>query len=598
VTVFDKPQEIADVRKAAGGLPDLAVSGIQLEDEPRGTWFQINTSQSEVDHEQLTEWAVKRVQQQLEKAFGAEANTPTRRQALEAFRKQVVQTLETKPGTAPRDAAVQTLHQRLADLFAGASQSPGLGSTLDTLQWQVNRLVRVNTATDFVEEYLHEELPGRLASNSMRFGELMGIGSAESEAAKASPEGPAHPPATDQTRGDLPGDRVLAMAGEAPVLPPPAKATGDSPAAAKSALPKKKPAAAAGKPAAEGPPSGTAPEGAPAPPPQARAKSAAGKVPASSPAKPVEPSGQAAGAAEPAIDPFAGGTEVQLTFARKVSYDTILEIFTTEFGSKDALPPLQLAPLVESSTPGEPPKPDKSFAIGDSTPYTMWNVKIKLPPQQATARLDAIKAAVADTPFFPSSNTIGGKVAGSTRMQAVYALLASLLCIVAYLWVRFQRVIFGLAAVVALVHDVLITLGAIAISAFLAPYLGFLLIDPFKIGLPVLAAFLTIIGYSLNDTIIVFDRIREVRGKAPRLTEDMVNASVNQTLSRTLLTSGTTLLVIVVLYIAGGEVIHGFAFSLLVGVIVGTYSSIYIASPVLLWMVRPPKTRQIGNPRN
>jgi SecD/SecF fusion protein len=218
----------------------------------------------------------------------------------------------------------------------------------------------------------------------------------------------------------------------------------------------------------------------------------------------------------------------------------------------------------------------------------MWNVKIKLPPQQAQPRLKSIQAAVADTPFFPSSNTIGAKVAGSTRMQAIYALVASLLCIVAYIWVRFQKVIFGLAAVVALVHDVLITLGLIALSAFLAPYLGFLLIDPFKIGLPVLAAFLTIIGYSLNDTIIVFDRIREVRGKAPRLTEQMVNDSVNQTLSRTLLTSGTTLLVIVILYIAGGEVIHGFAFSLLVGVVVGTYSSIYIASPVLLWMTRPP----------
>ncbi|MCA9182693.1 MAG: protein translocase subunit SecDF, partial [Planctomycetales bacterium] len=98
------------------------------------------------------------------------------------------------------------------------------------------------------------------------------------------------------------------------------------------------------------------------------------------------------------------------------------------------------------------------------------------------------------------------------------------------------------------------------------------------------AAFLTIIGYSLNDTIVVFDRIREVRGRNPKLTSDMINASVNQTLSRTLLTSGTTLLTLVVLYIFGGEGIHAFAFALLIGIIVGTYSSIFIASPVLLWL--------------
>jgi SecD/SecF fusion protein len=151
---------------------------------------------------------------------------------------------------------------------------------------------------------------------------------------------------------------------------------------------------------------------------------------------------------------------------------------------------------------------------------------------------------------------------------------------------------FGLAAVVALIHDVLVTLGAIALTYWLAPFLGALLIDEFKIGLPVLAAFLTIIGYSLNDTIVVFDRIREVRGKAPNLTGEMINKSVNQTLSRTLLTSFTTLIVVVILYAFGGQAIRVFAFSLVIGVIVGTYSSIFVASPVLLWIAQSSQAKK------
>jgi SecD/SecF fusion protein len=143
---------------------------------------------------------------------------------------------------------------------------------------------------------------------------------------------------------------------------------------------------------------------------------------------------------------------------------------------------------------------------------------------------------------------------------------------------------------VALLHDVLVTLGIIALSAFLVEYAGFiatpLMIIPFKISLPIVAAFLTIIGYSLNDTIVVFDRIRETRGKSPDLTADMINTSINQTLGRTLLTSLTTLIVVAILYVAGGAGIHGFAFALVVGVMVGTYSSIFVASPVLLWMAQ------------
>jgi SecD/SecF fusion protein len=129
--------------------------------------------------------------------------------------------------------------------------------------------------------------------------------------------------------------------------------------------------------------------------------------------------------------------------------------------------------------------------------------------------------------------------------------------------------------------------GVVALASLVSGgALGSLLgLYDFKINLPMIAAFLTIVGYSLNDTIVVFDRIREVRGKNPNLTPEMINTSLNQTLSRTLLTSLTTFFVVAILYVFGGEGIHGFAFCLLIGVLVGTYSSIYVASPVLLWLM-------------
>jgi len=216
--------------------------------------------------------------------------------------------------------------------------------------------------------------------------------------------------------------------------------------------------------------------------------------------------------------------------------------------------------------------------------YQTWDVQLTSSPEQTGQMLEQLTDQLANTPVWLSANKIGGKVAGDMRTKAVVAILVSLLGIVGYIWIRFQRITFGLAAVVALVHDVAITLGAVAISYWLAKPLGFLQVEEFKISLPIVAAFLTIIGYSLNDTIVVFDRIREVKGKNPKLTAEMINFSINQTLSRTLLTSITTFLVVFILYSFGGEGIHGFAFALLIGVIVGTYSSIFVASPALLMM--------------
>ena len=223
---------------------------------------------------------------------------------------------------------------------------------------------------------------------------------------------------------------------------------------------------------------------------------------------------------------------------------------------------------------------------GSQLRFMRWRIELPLDDTDSLAVLNSMQSRMNQDPVWVSSSAVGSRVAGDMIGRAFGALFASILCIIGYIWFRFQRVIYGFAAVAALIHDVLITLGAIAVSAAVADYLGFLLIDPFKISLTVVAAILTIIGYSLNDTIVVFDRIRETKGKATKLTAEMINSSINMTLSRTLLTSLTTLIVVVLLYCFGGEGIHAFAFALVVGVLVGTYSSIFIASPILLWLIR------------
>ncbi len=237
------------------------------------------------------------------------------------------------------------------------------------------------------------------------------------------------------------------------------------------------------------------------------------------------------------------------------------------------------------------------WTVGSAVPFSKWTVSLPLPAEQADQVIGKFKQTLGSDPVWISSSSVGGQVAGDMIGRAFGALFASLLCIVGYIWFRFQRVFYGLAAVAALVHDVVITLGAIAISYWIADALGFLLIDPFKISLTVVAALLTIIGYSLNDTIVVFDRIRETKGKALRLTGDMINSSINMTLSRTLLTSLTTLIVVVLLYAFGGDGIHAFAFCLVVGVVVGTYSSVFIASPILLWLLEREQRNKVAATR-
>jgi SecD/SecF fusion protein len=175
-------------------------------------------------------------------------------------------------------------------------------------------------------------------------------------------------------------------------------------------------------------------------------------------------------------------------------------------------------------------------------------------------------------------------LAAETQGRAIIAIVLSWGAILLYLWLRFGNWTFGLAAVFCLIHDLFFTLGLIAFASYLhgTAVGNFLLLEDFKLDLTGVAALLTLVGYSVSDTIVVFDRIREVRGKNPELTPQMINDSVNQTLSRTLLTAFSVWLVVSVLYIFGGPGVHLFAYVMVIGVIVGTYSSIYIASPLLL----------------
>jgi preprotein translocase subunit SecF len=180
-----------------------------------------------------------------------------------------------------------------------------------------------------------------------------------------------------------------------------------------------------------------------------------------------------------------------------------------------------------------------------------------------------------------NTEIVGPKVGGDLRKQALYVTLAGLAAMLFYIWFRFE-LIYGVAAVIAIFHDVLITLGI------------FSLLNK-EISLTVIAALLTLVGYSMNDTIVVFDRIRENLKLTKRENfRDLVNRSINQTLSRTILTSGLTFLAVLSLYLFGGEVIHGFALALVIGIIIGTYSSIAIASPILVFFYQRVGQNRIG----
>jgi preprotein translocase subunit SecF len=246
---------------------------------------------------------------------------------------------------------------------------------------------------------------------------------------------------------------------------------------------------------------------------------------------------------------FAGGTIVQVKYENAAPIDTMREQLKkdpmfdgasiTEFGSPDEV----IIRLKSSSK-------DVSKDVGDVTREALTGTG-----DYTIRRVDIV----------------GPKVGDELREKGMMSLFLAMLGILIYVAFRFEWR-FAVASVIALIHDVSIALGALALTQI-------------DVNLDVLAALLTILGYSLNDTIIVFDRIREgiIAGKMSEF-KDVINESVTKTLSRTTLTSLTTFFVVLTLFAFGGEIIHAFAFTLLVGVIVGTYSSIFVASPILMWL--------------
>jgi preprotein translocase subunit SecF len=186
--------------------------------------------------------------------------------------------------------------------------------------------------------------------------------------------------------------------------------------------------------------------------------------------------------------------------------------------------------------------------------------------------LEALKTSYAENPVKESSHEIVGPVVGGElREKAIWLTVLGLLAQLIYIGFRFQGAVWGSAAAIASLHDVLITMAFLSFAGY-------------EITLNVIAALLTLVGYSVNDTIVVFDRVREnLRQRRKDPLDKVLNDSLNQTLSRTVISNGTTFLAVLALYLFGGEVLKGFAFAMVVGVLVGTYSTVYIASPIVLW---------------
>ncbi len=251
---------------------------------------------------------------------------------------------------------------------------------------------------------------------------------------------------------------------------------------------------------------------------------------------------------------FRGGTEVQVQFADRPDIEAIRKAIEAA-GIKDA----------RITTFGEPSSNE---------------VLISLPEEMNENALDVGRATVVNAleahynnHFDPAAgvqvHVVGPTVGEQLKKKAVQATLFSLAGMLVYLWFRFQ-LIYGVAAVVACFHDTLITLGAFALTGR-------------EISLTVIAAILTLVGYSMNDTIVVFDRIREnLRLSRREPLPDLVNRSINQTLSRTVLTSGLTFITVLSLFVFGGQVLNGFSFALVIGILIGTYSSIAVAAPMLV----------------
>ena len=254
---------------------------------------------------------------------------------------------------------------------------------------------------------------------------------------------------------------------------------------------------------------------------------------------------------------FVGGTIIQVSSSEQVEINIIRDLLNST-----VLKNSEITEITGLSS-------NQQFRI-------KTNIKIEDTTEISNIIMNALKDF---NPEIRAIESVGPKVGKELQFQAIYAIGLALLMLMIYIGFRFDQ-FYAMGSVVAVIHDILITLGIFSLLNL-------------EINLSIVAAFLTIVGYSLNDTIVIFDRFRENSQKDLKISlTDLANLSLNQTLSRTIITSLTTLMVVTILFFVGGEAIKYFAFALIIGVIVGTYSSMFIASPFLLYFKSKIKTEE------
>jgi preprotein translocase subunit SecF len=255
---------------------------------------------------------------------------------------------------------------------------------------------------------------------------------------------------------------------------------------------------------------------------------------------------------------FKGGIEVVVEFESAASVSEVRSLLTEPLGSQPEVKQFGLSRDLLIRT-------DSDLEISELQRLVLGTLNEAYPDNQSVI----IK-----------SDVVGPRFAQDLKTGAVYAVIFSLVVIFLYILIRFRNLGYSVGTVGAITHDVIIILGIFTIFTELLPF-------SLDLDQTIIAAFLTIVGYSLNDTVVVFDRIRENSLIYKTMAyEEMVNKSINNTLSRTVITSLTTLFVVVVLFIFGGEVLKGFAFALMIGIVLGTYSTLYIACPLLVDLKR------------
>ncbi|HUH32536.1 MAG TPA: protein translocase subunit SecDF [Daejeonella sp.] len=272
---------------------------------------------------------------------------------------------------------------------------------------------------------------------------------------------------------------------------------------------------------------------------------------------------------------FKGGRSYFVQFDKPVQTDDVRSILLDEFG---------VAPEVKTFGSSNEVKITTSYLIDESTPEAT---------EQVTAKLNAGLKKISPDYEIKDAQTVGPTIANDIKTSAIYAVLFSIVVIFLYILLRFKRWQFGVSAIVALSHDVLILLSIFSLLNGILPF-------SLDIDQAFIAAILTVMGYSINDTVVVFDRVREYIGQHHTKDENLptvINNALNSTLSRTVITGVCVIAVLIIIFIFGGEILRGFSFAMLIGVVFGTYSSLFVATPFVVELIREKKEEKSIAPK-